>query len=66
MNKKKILIASGMALLVAGTILNVHDALNEFGVLDISASTGYGTDRRRHRISYRNRKAGTSISRMSY
>ncbi|WP_279122823.1 hypothetical protein [Bacteroides acidifaciens] len=55
-----------MALLVAGTILNVHDALNEFGVLDISASTGYGTDRRRHRISYRNRKAGTSISRMSY
>ncbi len=25
-----------MALLVAGTILNVHDALNEFGVLDIS------------------------------
>ncbi len=49
MNKKKILIASGMALLVAGTILNVHDALNEFGVLDISlhpqvmAQTGGGT-----------------------
>ena len=36
MKKNKIVVLAGMALLMVGTILNVHDALNEFGVMEIS------------------------------
>ena len=36
MKKNKIVVLAGMALLTVGTILNVHDALNEFGVMEIS------------------------------
>lgn len=36
MKKNKIAVLAGMALLTVGTILNVHDALNEFGVMEIS------------------------------
>ena len=43
MKKNKIVVLAGMALLMVGTILNVHDALNEFGVMEIS-SAGDGAD----------------------
>ena len=36
MKKNKIVVLTGMALLTVGTILNVHDVLNEFGVTEIS------------------------------
>lgn len=36
MKKNKMIVLAGMALIAVGTILNVHDAFNEFGVLDIS------------------------------
>ena len=36
MKKNKIVVLVGMALLTVGTILNVHGALNEFGVMEIS------------------------------
>lgn len=36
MKKNKIVVLAGMALLAVGTILNVHDAFNEFGVMEIS------------------------------
>lgn len=36
MKKNKIVVLAGTVLLTAGTILNVHDALNEFGVMEIS------------------------------
>ena len=40
MKKNKIVVLAGMALLMVGTILNVHDALNEFGVMEISLHDG--------------------------
>ena len=43
MKKNKIVVLAGMALLMVGTILNVHDALNEFGVME-TASAGDGAD----------------------
>lgn len=36
MKKNKLIVLAGMVLIAVGTILNVHDAFNEFGVLDIS------------------------------
>ena len=49
MKKNKIVVLAGMALLMVGTILNVHDALNEIGRAswsngDITASAGDGAD----------------------
>lgn len=44
MKKNKIVVLAGMALLMVGTILNVHDALNEFGVMEISLYPQVGSD----------------------